>query len=237
LIIHSAFFIFSDPNDQSAWIYERWLLLEHQRSRIRHINFSLADMKFKFLFTKELNFQNEFIELKLNGCSIKMDEKSIKLNKEKNEFSQESSLEWSLCLIGKTRELLEEHLKHRGFVGQIKLEMLVKSWVLPNQYLLKHACSNGNENYEYECKFSVDDLKLIEDLIRRHLSRVRELSELESGRSKWCNLSIVELTSNLDFDKNKSDVLESLDILATVIDPYRAKFYIDMKNSICTTQD
>ena len=76
------------------------------------------------------------------------------------------------------------------------------------------------------------NIRLDNDLIENHLKNIIDLSKLESDKSKWCLLTIIELMTISKFSQFKAKVFEYLDKLANEIDPYRKNFYLDLKQKV-----
>lgn len=216
--------LFTDPNDQSAWIYEKWLLQEQQRSHIASLSFDLESNFLSFKLTKKMNFNNEVNYLKLNGKFL---ESPIQwLNDKADSNSLDDSTFWKSDLSQNTFDPINKD-------NEIKIEICLKSSVLSNQILLRRRSPHENSNkFEFKSSFNIEDLILHSELIIEHLNNILDLSDLESGKSKWCLLTLVELMCSVDFAKYKKTIFEYLDKLANEVDVYRKNFYLDLKNKI-----
>lgn len=221
--------VFTDPNDQSAWIYEKWLLLEHQRSFIKELTFDCESSFLSFKFAKEINLNDDLISLRLNN--IELVSKTSQKEVFKWKFDEESKV-WSenISSLNEEVEALLEMLKKEKHT-KIKVEVAIRNFGLSNQILLDLSLDRGNF-YEFKSKFQMKDLGLDLELILKHLNNILELNQLEGERSKWCMLTSVELMSIIDFNKYKETIFNYLDKLANEIDLYRKQFYLDMKQKI-----
>lgn len=224
--------IFTDPNDQSAWIYEKWLLLEHQRSYVKELSFDVTSSELSFKFAKELNLNNDLIILKLNGESLvsKVNNSLLQglkwLNNQNNET--DNAKEWHGRIP--QCEQIETVLNLARRQNQLKITICVRDSGVSNEILLE---KQDNPNLlQYKSKFQMVDLRLDNELIETHLKNILDLSKLEEDKSKWCLLTAVELMCIINFSKYKPIVFEYLDKLVNEIDVNRRNFYLDLKQKI-----
>jgi geranylgeranyl transferase type-2 subunit alpha len=222
--------IFTDPNDQAAWIYEKWLLLEHQRSSVKELSFDISKYVLSFKFTKELNLNNDLIILKLNGeCLMsKLNSSNIdglKWTNDKDNDLDDSKV-WS-STIPRNENLV--NLSHKQ--NQLKIMICVKNSGASSEILLERDVQDSNL-FVYKSKFQIKDLHLDNELIENHLKNILELSTLESDKSKWCLLTAVELMCIINYNQYKNTIFEYLDKLVNEIDVTRRNFYLDFKQRI-----
>ena len=257
LIIENA--VFCDPKDQSAWIYQKWLFIEHQRSLINELTFDAANLRLHFRFVKDIDVtgvkQRAIVKLGGGGGAVHfkfeagkcaehagLEWKCAESETHKREWSIDLS-EWLNCTTqggqdddGSTmkthfRELVEKLHKQ----NQFRLEVAIRDSGVSTQLLLERVADDTLQLFRFRSKFEMNNLRLDGELLESHLAKILELSEmpdLEPDERKWSLLTGVELMCALDFDKHKSRVLDHLDRLANDIDIKRKNFYTDLKRKL-----
>lgn len=233
--------VFTDPNDQSAWIYEKWLLQEHQRSLINQVSFDTTTSRLQFNFAQETNLNNDLLHLKLNDIYVRFDASSNKEDKSfkwvnKNGETSQDSIVWNYELLNvqdvqtkaKIKNMIELLENDQNY---LRVEIIVRNSGVSNDFLLERSKSQ-KKIFEFISKFDLKNIRLSNDLIEGHLKNVIELSKLEMDKSKWCLLTMIELMSMNSFSKYKATIFENLEKLANEIDPYRKNFYLDLKQKV-----
>lgn len=206
--------IFTDPNDQSAWIYQKWLLKEHMNSYIKQI--TINESKITIIFKTRVNLCEDLRIFEIDAENY--------LTKVSFERIDELSTSW--------QSILEiDGLKHNQ--NYVKIRLGIKQIGLFDLILDK----NDSHYYDYKSSFQIKDLTLDDELMKSHLNNLNELSNLEENSSKWCSLAMIELMCVLDYKSYRNQVLNLCDRLATQIDPYRRNFYVDYKNKIVELHD
>lgn len=225
--------IFTDPNDQSAWIYEKWLLLEHQRSSVKELSFNIDSLVLNFKFAKQLNLNHDLIFLKLNDESL-----VSKLNN-----SMIEGLKWTNCQDNDSvesniwsgsipkSEQIEDLVNLARKRNHLKIIICVKNSGVSNEILLEKNTENPNI-FQFKSKFQMVDLRLDNELIENHLKNILDLSKLEGDKSKWCLLTAIELMCIINFNQYKPVIFEYLDKLVNEIDVNRRNFYLDFKQKV-----
>jgi geranylgeranyl transferase type-2 subunit alpha len=212
--------IFTDPNDQAAWIYQKWLLLEHLNSNVKSIelddNFKVLRLAFA---SDHLKLPDDVIYFRLGNIYIghhlkwaKSDDGNIWLGT----FDDNPNMKDNFTVF-------QAH-------AHIKIEICLRNIGTLHLILAKAPLVHI---YAYKATLHLnDDFKLDNQLIVSHLNNLRELSALEMNKSKWCLLTLVQLMHMLDNDKYKTEIVSNLESLATKVDTYRRNFYIQLKESI-----
>jgi geranylgeranyl transferase type-2 subunit alpha len=223
--------VFTDPNDQSAWIYEKWLLQEHQRSFIKQITFDIKSSCLKFKFAQETNLNNNLLHLKLNDVYVGFDIDNF------TEIDKDSFI-WEINLCNIKDEQTNEKMGHltKALTKQdhMRIEIIVKNSGVSNDFILNKNKTNQSI-FEFKSRFDMKNINLDHDLIEGHLKNVLELSKLENDKSKWCLLKSIELMCIDEFGKYKQTIFNNLDKLANEIDPYRKNYYLDLKQRIVSS--
>jgi geranylgeranyl transferase type-2 subunit alpha len=195
--------VFTDPNDQSAWIYHRWLFNEYlHNNTLRSIKYANSIIELKFM--KNFNLLDRLISINLNNLNI-------------SDKIQWSSSTDALVWNGK--------IDMEGQSSEIKAELCFKG-IGDLHYLLQ---KNGNSDHEYE---SIFVLNADEALLEAHLINMLELTSLELNKNKWCLVTLVYLMSFIDYAKYKENIENYLSLLINQIDCNRRQYYIDWKEKI-----
>jgi len=212
--------LFTDPNDQSAWIYEKWLLLEHRRSFIKSLRLDVQTKRIVFEFFRDFHLNEQLNWINVNNSQLF----SLKWV---NESSEGSFLVWSAQIDQSNEALIKSTSEH----AQIRVEMAIKSCAWPIEILME-STNEATKQFAFRSKFEIKNLQLDKEMIEKHLANIEELSQLESGQSKWCLLTSVELMSMINYDKYKEKIGDYLNRLASEIDMFRSKFYMDLSEKL-----
>jgi geranylgeranyl transferase type-2 subunit alpha len=206
--------VFTDPNDQAAWIYQKWLLLEHLNSNVKSIELNGNLRKFSFSFaTSHLELPKDVVYFKL--CNVEIS-KQTKWTKEGDAYLG--------CI--ENDEFVDGYLNPFTNSDHVKIEICLKN-VGSLHLVLQRKC----DAFEYKATLDRSNLKLDNELMLSHLKNIIDLSGLEMNKSKWCLLTLVQLMQALDYDAYKDEILSHLDKLANDVDSYRKNFYIQLKES------
>uniref|UniRef100_A0A6I8QEN1 Geranylgeranyl transferase type-2 subunit alpha n=1 Tax=Xenopus tropicalis TaxID=8364 RepID=A0A6I8QEN1_XENTR len=211
-LVQNAFF--TDPNDQSAWFYHRWLLgrADHPVS-IRCVMVSLDEPCVSVTFSHPVEVQEDLI-LFLNNRPIFVSWRTAG-RKEKR------SLFW-VCDLPK--ECINDPCCQYNFQvlwkdGEAKKECILypgrrESWFR----------DSATEN-EF---FSLDLSEGKSNVLQQELKSCKDLQELEPD-NKWCLLTIILLMRALDplvYEKEALGYFETL----KVVDPMRSGYYDDLRS-------
>jgi geranylgeranyl transferase type-2 subunit alpha len=209
--------IFTDPNDQSAWIYEKWFLIEHQRSFVKELKVDLDERLIRFKLAKEINLAKDLKQLRINNLVLDF----------KPEFEKVEEV-WHARLVTACSDFSCMKSSYH-----VRVELLIRNaeFCCSNEFLLQRLNADANI-FEFKSKFQVKDIRLDNQMIEQHLSNIFELSKLENEKSKWCLLTAIELMCLMNFSKHKEVIFDYLDRLANEIDVYRKHFYTDLRKKI-----
>ena len=209
---------------QGAWIYEKWLIIEHQRSNVKELTLNVETGELNLRLSKILNINNYLLYLKVNGEFLKSPQQ------------HDSSLRWEQKLddsnVWHATVPIDKHLAETAAAqNQLRFDICLRESGVSIEILLNKTSSTPSL-FQFKSKFDVKDLHLDKELIENHLANILELSKLESDNSKWCLLTSVELMCMIDFKKYEAKIFEHLDKLANEVDVFRKNFYLDLKNKI-----
>ncbi|KAG8311621.1 geranylgeranyl transferase type-2 subunit alpha [Homalodisca vitripennis] len=195
---------FTDPYDQSAWFYQRWLLGRHTPElRITHV---IATKKVVCLsFNRSVSPTSPDIMVKAYGE-----------NAWKTVDGEISSYVWKRTFADATSV---------SEVAKVPVELVVGGDVRQSASLAvdgEQACYW--EQPVFEASFSPG----VTEVLRNVLDSCQTLLELEPD-TKWPLLTSVSLMQAIDRKKYKAEVLKYLDLLAK-IDHLRTNYYSDLKS-------
>ncbi|XP_063313228.1 geranylgeranyl transferase type-2 subunit alpha [Pelobates fuscus] len=209
-LVQNAFF--TDPSDQSAWFYNRWLLgrADHPLS-IRSILVSVEEPSVCVSFSQPVRVQDDLI-LFLDGRPLMVSWKTP-------EGKEKPSLLW-VCNLPKE--------KIKGLSAQRKFHVVFNDGEAEKECVLYPGqkqtwfCNTATEEHIF--RFDLSEGK--SNILQRELKSCKELQELEP-ENKWCLLTIILLMRALDPLSYEKECLSYFDILKAV-DPMRSGYYDDL---------
>lgn len=219
-----------NPKSYGTWYHRQWCLLKanHPENKYGETCETLGwknELKLCtiFLNADERNFHcwKHRLFVITNGELSKKDELEFTYDKICANFSNYSAWHYRSKFI--------EHLYGHN---QIDSEVFKKELDLIENAIFTDP--NDQSAWIYE-KWLLQEHKRslnYKDLIENHLNNVIELLKLESDKSKWCMLTLVELMGMVNYEKYKEHIFLYLDKLANEIDLYRQNYYIDLKNKM-----
>ena len=71
--------VFTDPNDQSAWVYHRWLFNEYLHNNILK-SIKVGNRSIELIFFEKYNIMEKIVSIKLNNQMLALDENTKNLN-------------------------------------------------------------------------------------------------------------------------------------------------------------
>ena len=211
--------LFTDPNDQSAWIYQKYLLLEYKRSFLKAVQFNASRRELVFEFTSDSLVPATAIKyLKLNACVL-----VDKTTSDRVSWHQQSDGRWAAIVAGEEGQSLADS-------SEIKLTICLHHvFNLSDLILSKRRAVDDTDVYEYKATFQ--NLHLNSQLIVDLYENLKSLSELESDNSKWCLLTMIELMALIDLDRFRSTIVDYLNKLID-LDKYRINYYLHLRSKL-----
>ncbi|XP_068127555.1 geranylgeranyl transferase type-2 subunit alpha [Hyperolius riggenbachi] len=210
-LVQNAFF--TDPNDQSAWFYHRWLLGrgDHPLS----IRCVLVDVEIPFATAT-------FSHPILVGSDLMLfvDEKPLRVTWKTPEGKEKPSLVW-VCDIPKER--LSGNCQHTFKVVWKYGEAQKECASYPGRRVTWFRDSATEDNI-----FSLELSEGKSSVLQHELQSCKELQELEP-ENKWCLLTIILLMRALDPLLYEEESLCCFDTLKAV-DPMRSGYYDDLRS-------
>ncbi|KAK7889585.1 hypothetical protein WMY93_025145 [Mugilogobius chulae] len=210
-LVQNAFF--TDPNDQSAWFYYRWLLGRADREEmISCVYVSRDEERVVVGFSKPVNAQSSDLFLVLDGQPLRVEWRSVHRH-----FKQ--SPVW-ICRLppGTISDITNEHnlTVHWGEKGT------------------QRDCALYTGRTESWCRDSATDQELFRSelsvekssVLQSELQSCNQLQELEP-LNKWCLLTIILLMRALDPLGYEKETLAHFETLKEV-DPMRSAYYSDL---------
>ncbi|XP_067086780.1 geranylgeranyl transferase type-2 subunit alpha isoform X3 [Osmerus mordax] len=211
-LVQNAFF--TDPNDQSAWFYYRWLLGRAEREdMISCIFVSREDERVVAAFSRPVNALSVGLILVLDGQPHQVDWTSVHPR-----FKH--SPVW-ICVLppGTIRDISNEH-------------NLTVHWTEKH---IHRDCALYTGRSESWCRDSATDQELFSrselsvektSVLQSELQSCNQLQELEP-QNKWCLLTIILLMRALDPLGYEQETLAHFQTLK-VVDSMRSAYYSDL---------
>ncbi|XP_026097300.1 geranylgeranyl transferase type-2 subunit alpha [Carassius auratus] len=210
-LAHNAFF--TDPNDQSAWFYYRWLLGRAEREEmISCVYVSREGERVSVAFSKPVHAQSEGLMLVLDGQPQQVEWRSTHPR-------LRHSPVW-LCDLppGSISDISNEH-------------NLTIHWTEKHTH---RDCALYTGCAESWCRDSATDQELFRSelsvekssVLQAELQSCNQLLELEP-QNKWCLLTIILLMRALDPLGHEKETLTHFQALKEV-DPMRSSYYSDL---------
>ncbi|KAM8960600.1 geranylgeranyl transferase type-2 subunit alpha [Pelodytes ibericus] len=209
-LVQNAFF--TDPNDQSAWFYHRWLLgrVDNPLS-IRCLLVNMQGPWVSVTFSQPVTVQGDLI--------LFVDGKPLMVQWKTPEGKKKPSLLWVCVLPPESVKNLRCQYKFQVMWndGEAQKECILfpggrETW----------CCDSATE----EQIFRLDLSEGKSNILQHELKSCKELQELEPN-NKWCLLTIILLMRALDPLYYEKESLSYFDTLKTV-DPMRSGYYDDL---------
>lgn len=209
---------FTDPGDQSAWFYHRWLT-GRERPALDFLLLYISRETGKVIlhFTRQISLADTNIFITVNGSSLQLSWKAPRQ-------SLCSSLWW--C-----------HLREGSLPGDCTLKAVVQAkdgeFAIASLFIAstqKESKATGNipRNHLFSCELSAARASVLEN----ELKTCRQLHDLEP-LNKWPLLTCVLLMRALDGCKFRMDIKNFLAKL-TAVDPMRRNYYNDLNSKFAS---
>nr|XP_002128835.1 geranylgeranyl transferase type-2 subunit alpha [Ciona intestinalis] len=204
-LVQNAFF--TDPNDQSAWFYHRWLLGRGEtKQSLLSLHVSLLDNKLTCTLRKPASIKD---------CS--------RLNVYINDNPH--VVVWKGCNQGKYQHVWQSDLPKKDlFSGENKIKVEFGSSELMVEMTGQDEAISCIQTNTETFRQSSSDAKL--SVLTEELKSCEELNDLEPG-NKWVMLTLVLLMRAIDPTHYSSQVHDTLHELCTV-DGMRQCYYQDL---------
>ncbi|XP_072006855.1 geranylgeranyl transferase type-2 subunit alpha [Engystomops pustulosus] len=210
-LVQNAFF--TDPNDQSAWFYHRWLLGRADLPlSIRSMSVDVAGSWISVTFSQPVLVQRDLI--------LFIDQKPTMVSWKTPDGKEKPSLLW-VCEFSKERlnNLCQHNFKVIWKDGEAQKECVLYPGQLSTWF---------RETASDDKIFSLELSEGKSNVLQQELQSCKELQELEPD-NKWCLLTIILLMRALDPLLYEKESLCYFDTLKSV-DPMRSGYYDDLRS-------
>ncbi|GLH00441.1 Geranylgeranyl transferase type-2 subunit alpha [Gryllus bimaculatus] len=204
---------FTDPNDQSAWFYQRWLLGRAHQSLLLVQAFVSEQLTFAVLNKSvRLDKSNLSLQLFISNNPIKGSWKPCGYNVDSHVWVSFETFDYYGGSL--TSGSLEVTLHHQNKqIDQLNLHIKgpgVEAW--------------GSKKPQFDAQFSQG----LTSVLETELDSYHQLLDLEPD-SKWTLLTIVLLMQAIDRHLYKDDTMQKIGQLKK-IDPLRSGYYEDLRS-------
>lgn len=214
--------IFTDPDDQSAWFYHKWLLGRGEITLdLLHVVVIRKSKRVVVSVTKPIHLVKTPYKLQLdvNGNTI--------TDQWRNPFDNDlHSPVWIMLLpdgIMSTDDTLEIGVK------LLNESETISSCLLTMKSSMKHAYFHST-TVKPAAIFSSELTAAKSAILEQELQSIQELLELET-ENKWAILTVVQLMKALDSTRYDTEIKNNLEKLQS-IDPKRERYYIDFGSKV-----
>lgn len=203
---------FTDPNDTSAWFYQRWLLAGNSSSSLTQRKnlwgIKAADGRILVAFYKNVSINKDNAEFKIDGRVIDI------------EFKACNEGRFAPLWIGKFNSDLKLNRKNC-----LTVEFIYEG----NTYELLYRADYSA--WSYENTSSNKELKINDKQLRLQLDNYKQLAQIEPD-NKWALLTGVFIMKKIDPFQYYEAMIKDLATLSR-IDKMRTRYYNDLRKSIC----
>ncbi|XP_064640349.1 geranylgeranyl transferase type-2 subunit alpha-like [Lineus longissimus] len=207
-LVQNAFF--TDPGDQSAWFYHRWLLGRRERPlTIDTLYINKAFQKLVIVFSKST---------KNPSIKLVVDEREISVELEPVPTNTDHSQLW-ICDLASIA--FQSPSRIDVTIGDSSRFVILGKDEKEGWYQLRQEVKLGN-------LFSLELSAATTSVLEQELDSCQQLHDLEPD-NKWAMLTILSLMRALDPIKYEQQTLEFIDKLK-IEDPYRSNYYLDLRS-------
>ncbi|XP_072013329.1 geranylgeranyl transferase type-2 subunit alpha-like [Amphiura filiformis] len=215
-LVQNAFF--TDPNDQSAWFYHRWLLGKAEKAQgINLLHVSRDQHRLVVVFTQPIQLSTE-----KDTCQVTIDGSIVAGRWTNSKGSNSHSMVWifdipDTALTSNSQHLIQVQLNPDQSTQQCTL--------------LKDASEVlWRDTEQTESLFTSELSAEKSDVLTKELESCQQLQELEPD-NKWCVLTIILLMGAIDPLKYEADMIQYFETLLKA-DPARAAYFKDLRSKI-----
>ncbi|KAJ8041793.1 Geranylgeranyl transferase type-2 subunit alpha [Holothuria leucospilota] len=211
---------FTDPNDQSAWFYHRWLLGRGKKQQsLRMLNVNKKQRRLFVTFSQAVNIAKD------GGIIVYLNDKAVEGTWHTPSGENIYSLLWIFELSGV--QVLD---------GPVSFKV---EFELPGNGTtqLTANCSDGIDKLTVESDSEKDKAHAWftsqlssekTDVLEKELESCKQLQELEED-NKWCILTVIFLMRALDPLKHAAETMTNFDALIAA-DPCRRHYFEDLRS-------
>lgn len=211
---------FTDPNDQSAWFYHRWLLGRGKKQQsLRMLNVNKKQRRLFVTFSQAVNIAKD------GGIVVYLNDKAVEGTWHTPSGENIYSLLWIFDLSGV--QVLD---------GPVSFKV---EFELPGNGTtqLTANCSDGIDKLTVESDSEKDKAHAWftsqlssekTDILEKELESCKQLQELEED-NKWCILTVIFLMRALDPLKHAAETMTNFDALIAA-DPCRRHYFEDLRS-------
>lgn len=201
---------FTDPNDQSAWFYQRWLLGRGKQPFNVQNAFVSSDIIFITL-NQEVRVDDVELELIVNDTKVQ----GVWHSSNGNTYSH-------LWVFSPSSEMFHGDT----ILSEVAVQVKEKNTSHPIRVPL--IISENSAWASTESQFGFQFSEGLTSVLEEELDSCAQLLELEPD-SKWTLLTSVLLMQAIDRHKYRKETMEKLQLLSRV-DPLRGGYYNDLKS-------
>ncbi|XP_043275761.1 geranylgeranyl transferase type-2 subunit alpha [Venturia canescens] len=195
---------FTDPNDSSAWFYQRWLL-DCSRTKSNSVwRARVTSTKSTIVFCNDVKIEREKIALLNNG-------KAVESMLWESPNNREYSKTWTGTLVDQSIDLMAAEsiaIEFENNVYDFRRSLNKDYWFYNTKYLT-------NEIHD-------------KSQLKEQMENYKQLSEMEPN-NKWSLLTGIYLMKNYDLKEYNAKILQDLSAL-TKVDALRSNYYNDMRS-------
>ncbi|XP_036210462.1 geranylgeranyl transferase type-2 subunit alpha isoform X1 [Myotis myotis] len=217
-LVQNAFF--TDPNDQSAWFYHRWLLgRADPQDALRCLHVSRDEACLTVSFSRPL-----LVDSGMETLLLLVDESPLAVEWRTPDGRNRPSPVWCSQLCDLPAASLNDQLPQHTFRVIWTAGDVQKECVLLKGHHEGWCRDSATDEQLFRCELSIEKSTVLQS----ELKSCKELQELEP-ENKWCLLTIILLMRALDPLLYEKETLQYFQTLKAV-DPMRAAYLDDLRS-------